>query len=137
MKTLNDWLNGGRIAYAREAQAVIPLDMPADVLEILSDSLNAATNHRLCYADGFSVSVQCNAYTYCTPRQNHDDVAAYSHFELGFPNRADDLLLPYADDPDCPMYTVYPYVPREVVEALALRHGGIVGYEYLQGRGRK
>lgn len=44
MKTLNDWLNGGRYA-----QTVILFDISADVLEILSDSLNAANNHRLCY----------------------------------------------------------------------------------------
>lgn len=38
MNTVNDWLNGGRYT-----QAVIHFDMPVDVLEILSDSLNAAT----------------------------------------------------------------------------------------------
>lgn len=71
--------------------------------------------------DGFSVSVQAGEWAYCLPRDND---GPYTHFELGFPNQPDDLIQPYAEEPDRPTGTVYPMVPLETVLALIAKHGG-------------
>ena len=76
-------------------------------------------------ADGYEVSVQCQGTNYCSPRKNLTDCKNYSHFELGFPNMPDELINSYAEDCNDLLETVYPYVPREVVEALVEKHGGI------------
>jgi hypothetical protein len=76
----------------------------------------------MCY-DGFSVSIQAGQYSYCQPRNND---GPYTHFELGFPSRADELIQVYAEDPDQPTGTVYPQVPLELVLALIAKHGGRV-----------
>ena len=73
--------------------------------------------------DGFRVSIQGNATGYCSPR---DNTGPYTEVELGFPNRACDVILAYAEDPDQPCNTVYGYVPSEVVLEMILKHGGMV-----------
>lgn len=73
--------------------------------------------------DGFRVSIQGNATGYCNPR---DNTGPYTEVELGFPNRVDNLILKYAEDPDNPCGTVYGYVPSEVVLEMILAHGGMV-----------
>tara|TARA_B100000131_G_C17954631_1_gene547886 strand:+ start:364 stop:690 length:327 start_codon:yes stop_codon:yes gene_type:complete len=73
--------------------------------------------------DGFSVSIQGNATGYCTPRDNE---GPYIEVELGFPNRVDELIMKYAEDPNNPCDTVYGYVPSEVVLEMILKHGGMV-----------
>ena len=75
--------------------------------------------------DGYTVSVQASEHTYCTPRINNPDCSIYEAFELGFPSDADELINEYAEDPEKYTGTVYPYVPREVVEQLLEKHGGI------------
>lgn len=75
--------------------------------------------------NGYQVSIQCQEHSYCEPRKNYLDVTVYSSFELGFPNMSDELLDKYAEDPTNLTETVYPYVPREVVEQLIEKHGGI------------
>jgi hypothetical protein len=77
-------------------------------------------------ADGYEVSIQCSEHNYCQPRENILDVSEYSSFELGFPSQSDELLDEYAEDTEDPLNTIYPYVPREVVEALIAKHGDIV-----------
>jgi hypothetical protein len=74
-------------------------------------------------ADNFSVSVQASATHYCTPRDNE---GPYTHFELGFPSQADELIQVYAEDPSKPTDTVYPWVPLETVLTLLAKHGGRV-----------
>lgn len=82
--------------------------------------------HVIC-KDGYKISIQANTYTYCDPKENHADF--YSEVELGFPNREDDLINDYAEDPDDPTGTVYGYVPVEVVDKLLEKHGGIDRWE--------
>ena len=77
-------------------------------------------------ADGFTMSVQANQYTYCTPRDN--DCRYYTRVEVGFPSERDELLMPYLEgyeDQD-PTDTVYPYTPAKVVMAVIHAHGGMV-----------
>jgi hypothetical protein len=76
--------------------------------------------------DGYQVSVQCSKYSYSLPREDFKDVSNYISFELGFPNMSDEILDEYAEDKTDFTETVYPYVPRAVVEALLLKHGGAV-----------
>jgi hypothetical protein len=77
-------------------------------------------------ADGFTVSIQAHHGAYCSPR---DDVGPYSAVEVGYPNRTDALLLPYAEDPGSPTDTVYGYVPSTVVLEVLQSHGGWVSGE--------
>ena len=76
--------------------------------------------------DGYQVSIQCSKYSYAIPREDFTDVSNYISFELGFPNMSDEILDGYAADETDFTETVYPYVPRAVVEALLLKHGGAV-----------
>lgn len=82
-------------------------------------------NKRIVCNDGYSVSVQCSEFAYCKPRKSFADVSVYESFELGFPNQVDDLIFDYADDDKNLTDTVYGYVPREIVEKLITKHGGI------------
>ena len=75
-------------------------------------------------ADGFTVSVQASKYHYCEPRIDGD--CEYVSVELGYPNTEDPLIIGYAEDLDDPTETVYGYVPIELVNELAEKHGGIV-----------
>jgi hypothetical protein len=75
--------------------------------------------------DGYEVSIQCSKHSYSNPRENLLDVSKYDSFELGFPNTSDELLDEYAEDANDQLNTVYPYVPRSVVEALIAKHDGI------------
>ena len=89
-----------------------------------------APTKRLICNDGFSVSIQCGYMFYSTPRTDLEAAREYSAFELGFPSRADELISEYAEDKENPTDTVYPCVPRTVVEQLINNHGGIkINYE--------
>lgn len=72
--------------------------------------------------DGFKVSVQASLWHYCTPKETLKDGSRYTHLELGYPNRTDEVIEPYRDG------DVYPYVPVEKVNELIEKHGGIVTY---------
>jgi hypothetical protein len=74
--------------------------------------------------DGFTMSLQASPYAYSTPRAFCDE---YEAMEVGFPNREETLLIPYAEEKDKPTDTVYPYVPAEVILAVIIKHGGIKG----------
>lgn len=73
-------------------------------------------------SDGYSISVQGNEFSYCTPR-----ITCYEYLavELGFPSSQDPLINELGEDPANPTGTVYPYVGIEVVEKLIESHGGI------------
>ena len=73
--------------------------------------------------DGFSLSVQASRYHYCNPRAN--EMENYYEVEVGFPARREELLMPYAEDPDNPTGTVYSYVPVKLVETIVAAHGGV------------
>ena len=80
-------------------------------------------------ADGFTMSVQANLYTYCTPRQN--DCRWYAAVEVGFPSEREELLMPWIDgyeDQD-PTDAIYPYTPAKAVMDVIVKHGGMVSGE--------
>ena len=76
---------------------------------------------RIVCKDGFSMSVQVGCYLYCTPKL---DVGPWQEVEVGFPNKIETELMPYAESPNEPKDTVYPYVPAELVDSLIQKHGG-------------
>ena len=86
---------------------------------------------RAVCADGYSVSIQAHNGAYCEPRC--DDAELYTEVELGYPNRPDDLIIKYAEDPEEPCGTVYPYVPAPIVSLVIAKHGGMVDGELPPG----
>jgi hypothetical protein len=82
-------------------------------------------------ADGFSMSVQANETSYCSPRENGAD--KYEEVEVGFPNTPEPMLHQYAEDPESPTETVYAWVPSQVVTNVIAKHGGIVSGELPPG----
>lgn len=74
-------------------------------------------------ADGFRMSVQASRAHYSTPRETGAD--AYTAVEVGFPSERDDLLMPYAENPDDPTGTVYGWVPVRVLIEVIEKHGGL------------
>lgn len=78
---------------------------------------------RLKCADGFMMSVQASSYHYCTPRV---DAGPHINFEIGFPTEREELLMPYAEEPNRPTETVYGYVPADIVDQVIAKHGGYV-----------
>ena len=88
-------------------------------------------NERIQCADGFSMSVQGNENAYCHPRTNNAE--EYTEVEVGFPNMVEELLLPYAEEPDNPRGTVYGYVPAQVIVNVVAKHRGIVSGELPAG----
>lgn len=72
---------------------------------------------RINCKDGFSMSVQAGQFSYSIPRKDLRD-GNYTHVEVGFPSKEEELLKPYSD-------AVYGYVPVEVVDEIIGKHGGI------------
>jgi len=81
-------------------------------------------NERVVCADGFSMSVQADEFTYCSPRI--DKAEKYTQVEIGFPSESEDLIIDWAEDRDKPTETVYGYVPVSVVTSVLAKHGGMV-----------
>lgn len=78
--------------------------------------------------DGFRVSVQASFSHYCSPRKTlrSKHTNYYKEYELGFPSESDDLLEKYKEvEDDEQTNTIFPYVPKEVVDKLIEKHGGI------------
>jgi len=88
-------------------------------------------NKRIICADGFDMSVQANENAYCSPRIS--SAARYSAVEIGYPSDMEEMLLPYAENPEQPSNTVYAYVPASVVSLVIAKHGGIVDGELPNG----
>jgi hypothetical protein len=88
-------------------------------------------NKRVVCADGFRMSVQAFDGAYCTPRK--DNAPVYTHVEVGYPNREEPLLIFYAESPETPTNTVYPYVPVETVFLVISKHGGMLKGEVPPG----
>jgi hypothetical protein len=73
--------------------------------------------------DGFRMSVQASDGHYCSPRNN---AGPYLELEVGYPSRNEPLLKDYMETPyDNPTETVYPYVPKDTIEKIINKHGGI------------
>ena len=78
---------------------------------------------RITCNDGFTVSVQGGTELhYCSPRRKCNQ---YKEVELGYPSSEDELIQQYAENPEYPTETVYPFVPIDIVEKLIEKHGGI------------
>ena len=88
-------------------------------------------NKKVKCADGFRMSVQAFDGAYCTPRK--DNALVYTHVEVGYPNGEESLLLPYAETPETPTNSVYPYVPVETVFLVISKHGGMLDGEVPPG----
>lgn len=73
-------------------------------------------------ADGFVMSVQVSKSHYCSPCIN--DAVEYESVEVGFPSEREELLMPFAEQEDCPTDTVYGYVPVSIVDEVIAKHGG-------------
>lgn len=78
---------------------------------------------RIVCKDGFSISVQANCGSHCTPRDNQ---GPWIDVECGYPSAAPHLIMSYAEDPDNPTETIYPHVPVALVDDLIAEHGGMV-----------
>ena len=81
------------------------------------------TNRLVRCADGFHMSVQAGPTAYSEPR---DATGPYKLVEVGYPNCSEDLLLPYAEEPEQPTNSVYGWVPKSVVTAVIAKHGGMI-----------
>tara|TARA_R110000737_G_scaffold199876_3_gene219515 strand:- start:1763 stop:2074 length:312 start_codon:yes stop_codon:yes gene_type:complete len=88
-------------------------------------------NKRVVCSDGFAMSVQARATSYCSPRR--DDAEHYESVEIGYPNRLETLLLHYAEDPENPEGTVYGWVPVSLVTLVIAKHGGMIAGEVPPG----
>ena len=78
---------------------------------------------RLELNDGTTMSVQANAFCYCTPKMDY--AQAYTAVEIGFPNKKIDLLMPYVEDASKPTDTVYGWVPTSVLAEVISNGGGV------------
>ena len=65
--------------------------------------------------DGFSMSVQDGEQHYAVPGETS---------EVGFPSEIEELLMPYVEDHENPLDTVYPHVPNNIVDKIIEKHGG-------------
>jgi len=92
--------------------------------------------------DGFKLSVIAGPGAYSIPKPElipsippivYDGTVdptysgPYTHVEVGYPSDQPEPWSEwsqYAEDPDAPMNTVYPYVPIELVQELVKTHGG-------------
>ena len=81
-------------------------------------------NEAVVCRDGFRMSVQGHQDAYCTPRIN--DAEQYTQVEVGYPSHREEIIMPWAENPDEPTETVYGYVPVSVVTNVIAKHGGIL-----------
>ena len=85
--------------------------------------------------DGFKMSVQHSSWHYCSPhidfaeRQGYAEGSEFESYEVGYPSEMEEILLPYAENPECPTGTVYACVPAQIVEQVAEMHGGLVSMD--------
>lgn len=93
-----------------------------ETYELVYGVVQAVRPHIFC-EDGFEMSVQAGSGLYSAPRGNLES-GEYTACEVGFPNRKEELLMPYAEDPETPTESVYAYVPVEVIEQVIEKHGG-------------
>ena len=82
-------------------------------------------------ADGFEMSVQAHEGAYCSPRG--DNAEKYTAAEVGFPSKAEPLLMKWAENPARPMDTVYGWVPAQVIVNVIAKHGGMISGELPPG----
>ena len=88
-------------------------------------------NELVVCADGFEMSVQAHAGSYCLPRMTGASI--YREVEVGFPNAREELLMEWCEDREKPTDTVYAYVPVQVVTNVIAKHGGMVSGQVPKG----
>ena len=88
-------------------------------------------NKKIICADGFEMSVQAGEKNYSHPRE--DGARQYFAVEIGFPSAMESLIIEYAENPEKPTMTVYPWVPSAIVSLICAKHGGIVSGELPAG----
>jgi hypothetical protein len=88
-------------------------------------------NKKITCADGFSMSVQAGEHSYSHPRVNN--APRYFSVEIGFPSEKETLIIEYAENPENPTGTVYPWVPAVVISLICAKHGGIVSGDLPKG----
>ena len=76
---------------------------------------------RIVCADGFSMSVQADRITYCSPR---NDEGPWHAAEVWCPSETSPRLMDWAEQDEHPTDTVYPYVPLAVIAQVIEDHGG-------------
>lgn len=86
------------------------------------------TRPRVRCQDGFEMSVQAGVMLYSIPRLNLSD-GDYTACEIGFPNREEELIKQYAEDPKNLTETVYGYVPVKLIDEVIKKHGGFAREE--------
>ena len=79
--------------------------------------------------DGFYMSVQASHGHYCSPREDNPP-EGYTHYEVGYPSNRENLLEGYKEM-ECairfpPTESVYPNVPKEVIQHIIAKHGGLI-----------
>ena len=93
--------------------------------------MKISKNRRAICKDGFSLSVQADSMTYCSPRVN--DADEYTAVEVGFPSWNEPLLEPYQDGEGDMRESVFGYVPASVIGLVLIKHGGMVDGELPAG----
>lgn len=88
-------------------------------------------NRRAICKDGFSLSVQADSMTYCSPRVDNAD--EYTAVEVGFPSAHEPLLAPYQDGEGAMTQSVFAWVPASVIALVLIKHGGMVEGELPAG----
>jgi hypothetical protein len=71
---------------------------------------------RLHLKDGTHLSLQDSQYSYSTKGET---------VEVGFPSRAFEQLMKYAENPEEPTDTVYGHVPYAVIDSIIEECGGV------------
>ena len=90
-----------------------------------------ANNKEVICKDGFSMSVQAQRRSYCSPKLDFAD--RYIEVEVGFPSEIEPTILKYAENKQNPTGTVYGYVPVDLVRHIIDKHGGIKSGEVPKG----
>jgi len=88
-------------------------------------------NKRAICKDGFSLSVQADSGTYCSPRVDNAD--NYTAVEVGFPSSHEPLLTPYQDGEGDMRESVFAWVPASVIGLVLIKHGGMIDGELPAG----
>jgi len=99
--------------YLEKTFELMP-DLPFDFVKIRPS---------IICVDGEYVSVQASKNHYCSPRENLK--TGYISVELGYPSFEDERLIKYAEQPECPLKTVYGWTPVELIDTILSEHGGI------------
>lgn len=94
-----------------------------------NDPINYSNTHFMCPQvvanDGWRVSLQIHNGNYCRSENGYREFGhTMTDVEFGFPSEHEELLIPYAEDPDNITNTVGS-VPVSVLEEIFKKRGGI------------